>query len=289
MQATKFRLSICCSWLLFCVVSYLSVIGQASAKESYTWSVVPQFPGLVIHSDWTPVLDYLNENTPYHFKLVIHKNIPEFEKAFTRGEPDIAYMNPYHAVMARQAQGYRPIIRDSKRELTGILVVKKDSPYQSVKDLSGSTIAFPSPNAFAAALYMRALLHEKEKIEFTPHYAETHSNAYRMVLLGRSAAAGGVTRTLEKERPEVEKNLRVIYQTPSTPSHPVAAHQRVPDEVISSLQNAFAKMAADETHREKLKTILLPIPIPADYERDYRFLEELQLGKYVVNRTANEK
>lgn len=262
---------------------------DAAEKQTYTWSIVPQFTGLAIHRDWTPILDYLNENTPYQFKLVLYNSIPEFEKAFLRGEPDIAYMNPYHAVMAKQAQGYRPILRDDKRELTGIMVVKKDSPYHTIKDLSGTTIAFPSPNAFAAALYMRALLHQKENIEFTPYYAETHSNAYRMVLLGKCAAAGGVLRTLEKERAEVKDNLRVIYTTPSTPSHPLTAHSRIPDEVFTSIQNSFAKMAADESQKENLKSILFPQPIVANYERDYRFLEDLKLEKYVVDRSIEEK
>jgi len=31
--------------------------------------------------------------------------IPAFEVAFQGGEYDIAYMNPYHGVMAEQAQG----------------------------------------------------------------------------------------------------------------------------------------------------------------------------------------
>ena len=272
--------------LLFICLQLFSPLATAdTTKPVYTWSVVPQFTALAIHRDWSPILEYLNAHTPYQFKLQMYKSIPEFENGFLAGETDFSYMNPYHAVMAKQAQGYLPIIRDSARELTGILVVRKDSPYQQVQDLEGTTIAFASPNAFAAALYMRALLREKQKLSFTPYYAKTHSNAYRQVLLGQTAAAGGVYRTLHKERPEVAENLRVIFTTPSTPSHPVTAHPRVPKQVVSAVQAQFAAMYADPAYQPLLKAILIPKPINADFNRDYRFLEDLHLESYVVKHT----
>ena len=266
------------------ILAFAAKTGAADDKQAheYTLSVVPQFTALAIHRDWSPIIEYLNSHTPYRFSLKLYKSIPEFEKGFLAGETDFSYMNPYHAVMARHAQGYQPIIRDSARKLTGILVVRKDSPYQQVQDLNNSTIAFASPNAFAAALYMRALLVEQEKLTITPYYAKTHSNAYRQVLLGKTAAAGGVYRTLHKERKEVADNLRVIYTTPATPSHPLTAHARVPQEVIAAVQAQFAAMYANSDYQPLLKAILIPKPIKADYERDYRFLEDLKLESYVV-------
>lgn len=275
---------------LFTVIVTLALIlptatvAKAPTHE-YTWSVVPQFTALAIHRDWSPIIEYLNTHTPYHFNLKLYKSIPEFEKGFLAGETDFSYMNPYHAVMAKHAQGYQPIIRDSARQLTGILVVRKDSTYQQVQDLKGATIAFAAPNAFAAALYMRALLAEKEKLAFTPYYAKTHSNAYRQVLLGKTAAAGGVYRTLNKERTEVAENLRIIFTTPSTASHPLTAHARVPAEVIAAVQEQFAAMYASSAYQPILNAILIPKPIPADYARDYRFLEDLHLESYVITET----
>ena len=52
-------------------------------------------------------------------------------------------MNPYHAVMADQAQGYVPIVRDGSRKLFGILAVRNDSPLQDVKELDGAPSEIP--------------------------------------------------------------------------------------------------------------------------------------------------
>ena len=257
-------------------------ISISHAKESYSWSVVPQFTGIVVHRDWTPLLQAIQKDTGYRFSLKLYKSISSFEKGFTDGKPDFAYMNPYHAVMAKNSQGYTPIIRDGKRKLTGILVARKNSSIKNVQDLQGKSIAFPSPNAFAASLYLRALLAAKEGIQFTPLYAKTHSNSYRFVLRNKTQASGAVYRTLKRERPEVKSQLKVIYKTPSSPSHPIVVHRRVPKDVAKAVQKSIIGLTKTKEGQAILKAILIPQPIPAIYEHDYKPLQDLKLEKYIV-------
>ncbi len=130
---------------------------QASA-DTFTVGIVPQFEALRLASTWLPILEELEKRTGHTFEMIGAPTIPAFEVAFQGGEYDIAYMNPYHGVMAEQAQGYIPIVRDGSRMLYGILAVRKDSPLQDVKELDGKKIAFPAPNALGASLLMRAEL-----------------------------------------------------------------------------------------------------------------------------------
>ena len=268
--------------LLAVIMLLLELTAAANEDHTYTWAVVPQFTALAVHRDWTPLLRTIEEKTGFRLRLVIQESIPGFEVNFLAGKPDFAYMNPYHAVMAKRAQGYIPLIRDSRRRLTGILVVRKESPYQQVTDLRNKTIAFPAPNAFAAALYMRALLQEKEGVTFEPRYTSTHSNVYRHVLLGKTVAGGGVLRTLHKQPREVVDNLRVLYQTPSTPSHPLTAHPRVPESIRAAVTAAIIELAQSPSGQQLLQAVLLPQPIKADYVTNYQPLEALSLEKYVV-------
>jgi len=265
------------------IILLSSTVSISHAKDAYTWMVVPQFTGIAVHRDWSPILQALEKATGYHFELKLSKSIPEFEIAFSEGGPDFAYMNPYHSVMARKAQGYEPIIRDNKRKLKGILVVRKDSKVNSIQDLQGGKIAFPSPNAFAASLYIRALLSEQEKIKFTPIYAKTHTNSYRYVLLNKTPASGGVFRTLKRERSEVQNNLKVIYKTPSSPSHPIVVHKRVSSDVAIKVQKAIISLANTKEGKVLLKAVLIPNPIDTSFEHDYKALQDLNLKKYVVH------
>ncbi|MEW6678023.1 MAG: phosphate/phosphite/phosphonate ABC transporter substrate-binding protein [Pseudomonadota bacterium] len=255
---------------------------QAS-KAVYTLAVVPQFTTVDIAQRWTPLLDRIAQETGVRFQIRTSHDIPSFESEFLNGIPDFVFLNPYHMVMAAKAQSYVPLIR-SRRNLSGILVVGKNSPVTRVADLDGATIAFPAPNAFGASLYMRALLSEQEKLVYTANYVGTHQNTYRHVIFGDAQAGGGVASTLESESPGVREQLRVLYHTPEAPSHPLAAHPRVPKAVIRAVVTALQRMDHDAAGRALLKQVELEGAVAAHYDRDYAPLEKLNLERYVVRR-----
>lgn len=264
------------------LLTLLATAAGLAQTPAYTVSVVPQFPRLVLFEDWQPLLDRLGQELGVTFELRVEDDIPSFEQAFLAATPDFAFMNPYHAVMAHQAHGYLPLISDASRQLRGILVVRDDSPYRAVADLDGAEIAFPSPNAFGASLYMRALLAEREDITVTPRYVDTHSNAYRHVFLGFSAAGGGVMNTLLREPEALQATLRVIYQTPGVTPHPLTAHPRVPEALRERLVATLLALAADEEGRTLLRNVQLAEPMRVDYPTHYRPLEDLRLDTYLV-------
>lgn len=268
--------------LLLLGLGWLAAAKCVWAQETYTLYVVPQFPPLVVHRDWLPIAEYLSRETGVQFELKPSASIPRFEAALLEGRPDFVYMNPYHQVMARRAHGYVPLLRDAGQPLAGILVVRKDGPIHSVRELAGATLAFPSPNAFGASLYLRALLMEKEGLNVSPNYVQTHANVYRHVLLGLAAAGGGVQHTLDKESADVKGQLRVLYRTPEVAPHPLSAHPRIPVPVREAVVRAMMRLAGSEAGERQLRVIQIPKPVRADYGRDYAPLESLGLDKYVV-------
>ena len=249
--------------------------------DPYTLAVVPRVTPIAVHRDWAPLAERLSRETRLSIRLKVYRSYAQFEEDLLKGVPDLVFMSPYHAVRARRAQGYIPLVRDSAKLLTGILVVRRESPVRTIRDLDGGEMAFPSPNAFGASLYMRALLTEKEKIRFTPRYVGTHTNVYRHVILGKAKAGGGVMGTLGKETPEVRNQLRIVYETPSVPPHPLGAHPRVPKEVRQAVTEAMLRLGADGAAQGLLNAVSLSRPVPADYARDYQRLEQLNLEKYV--------
>ena len=124
-------------------------------QKTYTIAVVPQMRASVIYERWSPFVKKLSKELGVALKIKTYPSIPEFEDGLLRGEPDFAFMNPYHLVMTEKAQAYIPLVRNNK-SLFGILVAKKNGPVKSVKDLNGKQIAFPAPNAFAARRYSRS-------------------------------------------------------------------------------------------------------------------------------------
>lgn len=244
-------------------------------------SIVPQLPPIELFKRWAPLLKAVTEQTGLCFSLSVQRNIPEFESQFLRGEPDLVFLNPYHQVMAHKAQGYAPLLAD-RQLLTGIVVVRKDSPISTLKDLNDQSIAFPAPNAFAASLLIRAILAE-ENIQFRTQYVQTHSNVYRAIAAGQVSAGGGVNNTLLREPQALQDGLRVLYETPGFRSHPLSVHPRIPRPIREAITKAFFNLSEMPQGRELLNQVQIPNPISVSHAKDYAPLERLGVQKFVVS------
>ena len=160
-------------WVLLCwLMASWAAPAQAQERTVYTVSVVPQFPATEINRIWAPLLERLAQETGQRFELHVSRDIPSFEAEVRNGEPDFAYLNPYHQLVAEKAQGYIPLVRD-REPLSGLVVVHKDSALKSPKDLQGQSVAFPAPHAFGATLMVRAVLAERDQVKIEPQYART--------------------------------------------------------------------------------------------------------------------
>jgi phosphonate transport system substrate-binding protein len=254
--------------------------GYAEPIHQYSFSVVPQQDAIVTQRNWAPFLKALSLRTSMQFKLLVARSIPDFEIDVLQGRADFAYMNPYHALLAKHKNGYEPLIRNGEKKLHGILVVRRDSSITEISQLDGEEVAFPSPNAFGASLFMRALLHSEWGISILPRYVGTHANVYRNVLYKRAEAGGGVNKTLRQEHINMQEKLRVLYKTPASPPHPLSAHPRVPSVLVQRVQQAILDMWQDKNERDLLEQVQLSAPIIANYQRDYAPLENLGLEKF---------
>lgn len=251
-------------------------------STTLTVAVVPQFSALDIEKAWGPVLDKLQTDTGIALQLLTYTSIPRFEKDFLEGRPDLVFMNPYHAVLAWHAHRYEPLVRDGEKPLTGILVTAQGGAVRSVGDLQGKRLAFPAPNAFGASLYIRAMLAEVHRLRFEASYVNTHTNAYRHVLMGDAAGAGGIRATLARESESVRQALTVLLETPPAAAHPLAAHPRIDATRRQAIGQALLRLAQSESGLGLLKPTTLARPVLADYGRDYAPLEKLNLSRYAV-------
>lgn len=248
------------TWQALCLLFAAALAVSAQAAEPYTFGVVPQHNQRQLFETWHPLLSELQKQTGLSFRLASVPTIPAFEKEFLNGGYDFAYMNPYHLLKARKAQDYTPLVRD-RAALRGILVVSKDSPIQSLAELNGKVVAFPSPNALGASLLMRADLARLHQVTVVPLYVKTHDSVYLHVVKGLAEAGGGVQKTLAEQEKPIRDKLRIVYTTRDLPSHPVVAHGRVPGKDAEKVRAAFLALAATEDGRRLLAGILMPQPV----------------------------
>ena len=259
----------------------LALSPMLRADESILIGVVPQFEARKLHQIWQPIIDELSTRTGKKFELSGSPTIVDFERQLLEGKFDFAYMNPYHFIMAQQAQGYNPVVRDTSRKLSGILVVKNDSGIDSPKQLDGKTLAFPAPNALGASLQMRQELTDLFGITFTPNYVKTHDSVYLNVMFNKAAAGGGVGKTLQQQKDSVKSALKVIHKTKPVAPHPVAAHPRVAQALVDSVRETFLQMSNSDEGKALLEQIPMRIA-GASTAADYEELISMKLERFYV-------
>ncbi len=233
----------------------LAVPQLTQATEVYRFGIVPQQSGSRLARLWTPILQYLETRTGYRFRFATARNIPTFEKRLQAGKYDFAYMNPYHYVEAHTLAGYQAFAKAKKKRLKGIIVVRKETPFKTLKDLDSAEMAFPS-NAFAANLVPRAIISENG-IDIEPHYVASHDSVYRNIARGRYAAGGGVMRTYRNAPEEFRNKLRILWTSDGYTPHAFAASPRVPPEVVAKVQAAMLEMDQSPEGRALLKKVRL--------------------------------
>ncbi len=264
---------------LILIGTLLSVL-SAEAADAYSFAVVPQFDQRKLFTIWKPIVENVSKRTGIQLNLVATLTVPEFERELSKGSFDFVYANPYHVLREESRQGYIPLIRD-KIPLRGILVVAKDSSFKTPADLDGQEMAIPSFNALGASLLLRADLAQLFKVKVNPVNVKTHSSVYLYVANGLIPAGGGVEKTLQEQEPAVRDLLRVLYTTREMPSHPIAAHPRVPPKVQQAVRQAILALNDSEEGRKLLREVPIQAAIPASM-KDYAPMRDWGLSNYWV-------
>lgn len=232
----------------------LAPLSLCGAAEPLSFGIVPQQSAKTLAGLWTPIVGYLSEKTGETIRFATAPDIPTFEQRVLAGDYDIAYMNPYHYTVFHERPGYEAIAKQADKEIRGIMVVRQDSEIDTLEDLAGLKLAFPSPAAFAASVLPRAEIKQRG-IAFEPAYVSSHDSVYLGVARGFFPAGGGIERTFNNTDPAVKAQLRVMWKTQGYTPHAIAIHPRVGADVAQSLQQALIGMSEDPAGQALLEDI----------------------------------
>ena len=240
--------------------------------KTLTFGVVPQQSPIELIKDWQPIITYLENATGEKITLKIERSIPEFEKVLYSGGYDIAYMNPYHYVVAHKRKGYSAAVRDEKN-IIGILVVRKNSGLSDVSMLKGKQFLFPAPDAFAATLLTKYELLKKFGIDVNKEknyrYVNSHDSVYKGVSRGIGDVGGGIERTLNNlEDKETKDSLMILYKTKAYASHPFAYNPSMSDKLKVKMTKAILEIPEQMVFSLSMKHLIQTDDTEYDLVRD---------------------
>lgn len=264
-----------CMSVLFAGHVFASV-NKDSQVDTLVFGVSPaQNPEQAV-KDWSPVVKYLSRKAGVKLRLKVAASIEDFEKQLGMGAFDVVYLNPYQYTTYNKTQGYVAFAREKDKKVKGIIVVKKDSPYQSLADLKDQTVVFPQEDMFAANVLPRAKLNQ-EAISYKSNFVESPNSVYRAVYKGDIPAGGGVTETFESLNPAVNGELRVLWTTKQYTPDAFATHPRVSKSQRTKIKDAMTNMNLDPRGHMLLNSLKMNGIVEAR-DSDWNDIRALQIN-----------
>lgn len=243
------------------------------AARQYAVAMLPLLPPAEIRRRWQPLLDRINRDSGLRLHFVYYKDNAAFDQAIAQGKAEFAVLTPLQAW--RQRGLYRPLLR-SGVAMTGLIVVRADSPLQQLSDLQNRTLALHAGDNQTISLFLQKNLAQQTlQVRWQPSHSA--SNALRSVLLGRADAAISDNFALRCLPPAMAQQLRSIHTIISLPAPPLAARIDLPAADVTRLYNAI--MDLQKTQPKLLHEALLDEVTGADLERDYAPVAQLFGGR----------
>jgi phosphonate transport system substrate-binding protein len=262
--------------LIAALLSLRPAPSPAAETGPFTLAVPPAAPPVVTHTLWTPFVERLGRETGLSFRLTVYEKMSDFERAISLGTPDFLLASPLQAVVAHEAQGYVPLVRGGAL-VSAEVFVRWDSPIRTVDDLAQRRIAFVGSKSLCTLLVKDLIARRHSPAWREQAYTGSTDNVIKSVLLEKADAGAAFVPDVERAPREIRDQLRTIFETPRVPPHPLCAHPRVPAPVREAVTKAVLAIATTQEGAELLATIRLPAPVAADYGRDYRSLERIDV------------
>ena len=246
----------------------------SSTKEAiYVFSIHPLHNPKRLHSIFNPLIEYLSQNIEgASFVLEASRNYESYDKKLYSGQPHFSLPNPFQTINSLK-YGYRVFGKMGDDEnFRGIILVRKDSGIEKISDLRGKTISYPAPTALAATMMPQYYLHthglDVVNDVVTAYVGSQESSI--MNVFYKDAIAGATWpppwRALVKERPELEEELVVKWETDHLPNNSLIAREDVPKDIVKRVGELLFGLNEHEEGKIWLNRMELSKFVPASNE-----------------------
>lgn len=272
-----------------------AVVGMQSAvlaaEESYYFNVLNHRSVALTAQYWNPIISYVTKKTGVPLELRLNKTSKENTAIAETGAYHFLYTNHFFTP-ERDRLGYRVIARPVGAGTRSQLVVPKDSPIQSLKDLEGKEIAFPTPDGFTGYwLPMDQLL--RNKLNVNPVFTGNQEASFAQLRINKVSAAGVNSVALENYARREGFEYRALWTSELYNDLCIMANPKVPRDKVAAVQATLVNMAKDPEGRKILEAGADLLKIQGDLgfvmsdDRDYDNYRAFYKNTLVKDQTKN--
>jgi phosphonate transport system substrate-binding protein len=237
-----------------------AALKKVKGKRLVHFGVIPRDNPRILYEKYQPLLDYLSENTPYHYELALRKKYEETVAALGNGEIDIALFGPLTYLEAHSKYGAVCILKpkgvDGHATYKSVIITKKDSKISKISELKGKTVAFAASKSTSGNLIPRYLLassgiHLKDLAQYVNF--DYHDSVVKAILKGQYDA-GSVRDSVARKY--MKLGIETIAESEAIPTGPLVAGPKTPLSVIEDIKKALLELNPDNSsHRNILKRL----------------------------------
>ncbi len=209
--------------------------------------------------------EYLSVKTGIKVEFTILSRYGNLIDRFEAESMDGAFFGSFTGALAIQKLGVVPVARpvnlDNTSTYHGYLFVRKNSGIRGVKEMKGKKMAFVEKATTAGYIFPLAYL-RKNGITDTDHFfgeyffAGSHDATIKAVL-DRNADIGAAKHSMydrvRREDPRVDKELRIIAESPAVPSNGLCVRKGLDESLRLKLKKALLDLDSDPEGAAVLK------------------------------------
>lgn len=189
-------------------------------------------------------------------------------QALTTGNVDLFHDSVVPTMVLSKRAGSVPLLRQWKyaeSDYAGIVVVKKNSGINTLADLKGKVIGFDEPHSTSASVLPRMFLEEQKlklveikspgtiRLDVVGYVYGEDGSAVNRLVTDRVDAAASIDREVERLKPEVRENLKIIGRTISVPRQILSVRKDLDSRVVKALKEILLNMEKDPEGQKVLK------------------------------------
>jgi phosphonate transport system substrate-binding protein len=191
---------------------------------------------------YQPLVDYLSSRTGQPWELSVNTSYESTVADLCAGRVALAYLGPFTYLRSHAQCGATPVVKlktGDRAAFYADILVRADSPFERLEDLSGHRIGFGDALSTSSHLVPRAMLRAaglEPGRDFGCRYFKQHERAARAVLMGEVEACG--VRDFVGEA-FVHRGLRRLARSEPIPAYPLVAPPGLSAEFRETLRQVL--------------------------------------------------
>ncbi|CAM3461767.1 phosphate/phosphite/phosphonate ABC transporter substrate-binding protein [Hydrogenibacillus schlegelii] len=246
------------------VASVITYKAEPFPKKEIVVGLIPSQEAQALADKAKPFAEKLQNHLKLPVKVYVGTDYTATIEAMGAKQVDVGMFGPQSYVLAHD-RGYADVllasVRNGSKTYRSQIVVAKDAPFQSLKDLKGKKIAFVDPASTSGYTYPLAMLIEAgldpEK-DVTLVEAGGHDKTILALLRGDVDAAfsfDDARDIVEKADPNVKKKTRILAKSDPIPNDVMSVRSDLSPYWKAKLKEAFKVLALTEDGKKDLKAI----------------------------------